>query len=101
MKTLKGGRLYRVFGASSKTGRDVEITVEAFDEADAARAANRQGVFVSGCMPDASTGSDWAGSVPSAGVELTLRDRTGLRSSWRSMASARVGLCATSSSTTA
>jgi hypothetical protein len=66
MKTLRGGRLYRVSGASSRTGQDVEITVEAFDEADAARAANRQGVFVSGCVPDGANGSDWAASAPSA-----------------------------------
>ena len=40
MNTLEGGRLYRVSGASGRTGEDVEITVEAFDEADAARSSD-------------------------------------------------------------
>ena len=53
-----GGRQFRVIGASSKTGEDVEIMVEAYDEADAARAANRQGVYVSKCVP--ADGSSWA-----------------------------------------
>ena len=66
MKNLLGGRLYRVTGASSKTGEDVEITVTANDDADAARAANRQGVFVSGCVAAGPNGSTWAGSAPSA-----------------------------------
>lgn len=65
MKALKGGRLYRVTGASSLTGEDVEISVEAFDEADAARAANRQGVFVSGCVADRA-GGEWAALAPPA-----------------------------------
>ena len=65
MKTRGSGRLYRVTGASSQTGEDVEITVEAYDEADAARAANRQGVFVSGCVPAGADGSGWAASAPS------------------------------------
>jgi hypothetical protein len=64
MKTLSSGRLYRVSGASRQTGEDVEITVEAYDEADAGRTANRQGVFVSGCVPAAGDGSTWAGSAP-------------------------------------
>ena len=66
MQTLRGGRPYRVTGANKLTGEDVEITVEAFDEADAARAANRQGVFVSGCVAAGSDGSTWAGRAPSA-----------------------------------
>jgi len=51
MNNMRNGRTYRVSGASSVTGEEVEILVEAHDEADAARAANRQGVFVSGCAP--------------------------------------------------
>jgi hypothetical protein len=66
MKALRGGRLYRVTGASSQSGEDVEITVEAYDGADAARAANRQGVFVSGCVAAGADGSDWAASAPPA-----------------------------------
>ena len=62
MNSLKGGRPYRVTGASAKTGEDVEITVEAYDEADAARAANRQGVFVSTCVAAGSDGAEWGGS---------------------------------------
>jgi len=61
MQTQRSGILFRVTGASSKTGEDVEITVEAYDEADAVRAANRQGVFVSSCVPAGATGSTWAG----------------------------------------
>ena len=67
MKTLRSGRLYKVSGASSRTGEDVEITVEAYDEADAARAANRQGVFVSACVPAGDDGT-WAGSAAPAAV---------------------------------
>jgi hypothetical protein len=52
--------MYRVTGASGATGQDVEILVEAHDEADAARAANRQGVFVSACAPAGGDGSNWA-----------------------------------------
>ena len=83
MKTLRSGRLYRVSGASSQTGEDVDITVEAYDEADAARAANRQGVFVSGCVPVGADGSTWAGSAaapapvatpPAVAAELTLAE---------------------------
>jgi hypothetical protein len=65
MNTRGSSRRYRVTGASSQTGEDVEITVEAYDEADAARAANRQGVFVSGCLPVGADGSNWAASAPS------------------------------------
>lgn len=64
MKTLGSGRHYRVSGANRETGEDVEITVEAYDEGDAARAANRQGVLVSSCVPAAGDGSTWAGSAP-------------------------------------
>jgi hypothetical protein len=60
MQSLRGGRLYHVTGANSKTGEDVQITVEAFDEADAARKANRQDVFVSGCAPAGPDGGTWA-----------------------------------------
>jgi hypothetical protein len=63
MKTLRSGRLYLVSGASSQTGEDVDVTVEAYDEADAARAANRQGVFVSRCVPVDADGSTWASSA--------------------------------------
>jgi hypothetical protein len=66
MKTLRSGRLYRVSGASGRTGEDVEITVEAYDEADAARAANRQGVFVSRCVAAGPDGSSWAVSAAAA-----------------------------------
>lgn len=65
MSTLRGGRSFRVTGANSQTGEDVEIMVEAYDEADAARAANRQGVFVSRCVAAGADGSTWAGSAPS------------------------------------
>lgn len=65
MKTLRSGRLYRVTGASSQTGEDVEITVEAYDEADAVRSGNRQGIFVSGCVSAGPDGSNWATSAPS------------------------------------
>ena len=60
MREMRHGRMYRVTGASSATGEDVEILVEAHDEADAARAANRQGVFVSACAPAGGDGSNWA-----------------------------------------
>jgi hypothetical protein len=50
MASLRGGRPFRVTGASSQTGEEVEIVVDAYDEADALRAANRQGIFVSGCV---------------------------------------------------
>ena len=63
MAMLKSGRLYRVTGANSRTGEDVEITVEAHDEADAARVANRQGVFVSRCVPAGPDGSNWASAA--------------------------------------
>ena len=67
MQTLRSsGRHYLVTGANSKTGEDVQITVEAFDEADAARAANRQGVFVSRCVPAGADGSSWAGGQAAA-----------------------------------
>ena len=51
MGSLRGGRPFRVTGASSQTGEEVEILVDAYDEADALRAANRKGIFVSGCAP--------------------------------------------------
>jgi hypothetical protein len=70
MRNLRSGRLYRVTGASSKTGQDVEITVEAYDEADAARTANRQGVFVSACMAAGPDGSTWASFVPPAATPV-------------------------------
>ena len=67
MNTLRNhGRLYRVTGASGQTGEDVEITVEAYDESDAARAANRQGIFVSRCEAVGTDGSTWAAKRPAA-----------------------------------
>ena len=70
MQTLRSsGRHYVVTGANSKTGEDVQITVEAFDEADAARTANRQGVFVSRCVPAGADGNSWAGGQ--AGAETS------------------------------
>ena len=70
MNPLRSGRLYQVTGASSQTGEDVEITVEAHDEADAARAANRQGVFVSGCKAAGADGSTWASAAARAAPEV-------------------------------
>jgi hypothetical protein len=67
MNNMRNGRMYRVSGASSVTGEEVEILVEAHDEADAARAANRQGVFVSGCAPAGADGSNWAAKARDAG----------------------------------
>jgi hypothetical protein len=67
MNNMRNGRTYRVSGASSVTGEEVEILVEAHDEADAARAANRQGVFVSGCAPAGADGSNWAAKARDAG----------------------------------
>jgi hypothetical protein len=75
MKTLRGGRPFRVTGASAKTGEDVEITVEAYDEADAARAANRQGVFVSACVAAVGDGTEWGGS-PAAAVQAAAPTTT-------------------------
>ena len=67
MGTLRGGRMYRVTGASSQTGAEVEITVQAYDEADAARAANRQGIFVSACVAADADPSKQAGyAAPAA-----------------------------------
>ena len=75
MQPLRGGRSYRVSGASSKTGEDVEIIVEAYDEADAARTANRQGVFVSRCVAAGADGSTWAAAAPTARAPaLTFAD---------------------------
>ena len=71
MNPLRSGRLYQVTGASSQTGEDVEITVEAHDEADAARAANRQGVFVSGCKAAGADGSTWASAANRAAPDVT------------------------------
>ena len=53
----RGGNQYRVSGANQTTGQDVEITVEAYDEADASRTANRQGIFVSTCVAVAAEGT--------------------------------------------
>ena len=65
MQTLRGsGREYRVIGASGQTGEDIEITVEAFDESDAARTANRQGMYVSRCVAVGPDGSGWAAARP-------------------------------------
>jgi len=46
----RSGHPYRVSGADGVSGKDLEITVAAFDETDAARTANRQGMFVSACV---------------------------------------------------
>jgi hypothetical protein len=73
---MRTGRLYRVTGASSKSGEDVEITVEAHDEADAARAANRQGVFVSACVAAGADGSSWAAGAPSAAPVVAAPQQT-------------------------
>lgn len=51
------GHSYRVTGAHSVTGENVELTVTAYDEADASRTANRQGVFVSGCVAVSADGT--------------------------------------------
>jgi hypothetical protein len=69
MGSLRGGRPFRVTGASSQTGEDVEIVVDAYDEADAARAANRQGIFVSGCVAAGPSGGSAA-----AGALIPPRD---------------------------
>jgi hypothetical protein len=44
------GRPYRVSGADRVSGVDTEITIEAFDEGDATRTANRRGILVSACV---------------------------------------------------
>jgi hypothetical protein len=48
---------YRVSGANGVSGKDLAMTVDAFDEADAARMANRQGIFVSSCVAVAARGA--------------------------------------------
>ena len=53
----RGGREYRVYGANESTGKDVEVILRAYDEADAARLANRQGIFVGHCVPVPSAGT--------------------------------------------
>ena len=53
----RGGRLFRVYGANRLTGEDVELIVDAYDEADASRAANRKDVFVSRCVAVAAAGT--------------------------------------------
>jgi len=53
----RSGHPYRVSGADGVSGRDFEITVAAFDEADAARTANRQGMFVSTCVAISARGT--------------------------------------------
>ena len=53
----RGGRDYRVYGADQATGKDAEIIVRAYDEADASRMANRQGLFVGHCVPVAAEGT--------------------------------------------
>ena len=80
MSMLRGGRPYRVTGANSQSGQDVEITVQAYDEADAARAANRQGVYVTGCVAAGADGGTWADSArpvaPAAAPLATARAPT-------------------------
>ena len=58
------GRPYKVSGANAQTGEEVELTVRGFDEADARRTANRQGVYVSGGVPASGDGSGWADAAP-------------------------------------
>jgi len=53
----RGGREYRVYGADQTTGKDVAIIVRAYDEADASRLANRQGLYVGHCVPVAAAGT--------------------------------------------
>ena len=53
----RSGHPYRICGADRVTGQDVEIVVEAYDEADAARAANRQGVLVAACAAVSDEGT--------------------------------------------
>ena len=47
--TLRSMRQYsfRINGAESRTGKDVDVTIEARNEGDACRRANQQGIFVS------------------------------------------------------
>lgn len=66
MNNMRGGRMYRVMGANQENGEDVEMTVEAMDEADAARLANRRGVFVSSCV------AAGAGAAPSGPPAMTF-----------------------------
>ena len=53
----RGGRDYRVYGADQATGKDAEIIVRAYDEADASRLANRKGLFVGHYVPVAAEGT--------------------------------------------
>jgi hypothetical protein len=46
----RGGRDFRVFGAHQSTGKDVQLVLQAYDERDASRMANRQGIFVNRCV---------------------------------------------------
>jgi len=58
MNTLRqSGHPYRVSGADRVTGKDTELTIHAYDEADASRMANRQGILVSGCVAAAAEGT--------------------------------------------
>jgi hypothetical protein len=51
------GQPYRVSGANQISGEDVEVTLNAHDEADAMRMANRQGILVSTCTAVAAQGT--------------------------------------------
>ena len=71
------GRPYRVCGADRVSGTDVEITIEARDEDDALRTANRQGVLVSECTPlgpDQIASGDDTGGPTAARLAQTLAD---------------------------
>lgn len=74
MNALRPSRSYRVSGADNASGKDVEITVAAFDEADATRTANRQGIFVSSCVAAAAEGT-FAQAVSSSPVAHKLLGR--------------------------
>ena len=53
----RGGREFRVYGADQVTGKDAQMIVVAYDEADASRLANRKGLFVCSCVPVAAAGT--------------------------------------------
>jgi hypothetical protein len=72
MNALRPSRSYRVTGAHHTSGKEMEITVAAFDEADATRTANRQGIFVSGCVAAAAEGSSGGGNVVKGRLALLM-----------------------------
>lgn len=74
MNALRPTRPYHVSGANNASGEEVEITIAAFDEADATRTANRQGIFVSSCVPSAATGT-FSQAVSNSPVVRRLLER--------------------------